>query len=278
MKDPYKVLGLDQSATDDDIKKAYRKLAMEHHPDKTGGDDTRFKEIVSAHEILKDANKRGEWKQRVTNSKFTGSPLDEQFFDDYLKSQGFSDMFNNRYGWAQNGKGQDIKTQLQITLEEAYFGIKREIRLGVKSVSVTILPGITNGQKLRLKGLGQKGLTNDLNGDLILTITILDHLDYMIDNRGLHKIHRVDSFDAILGGKSSIEIFDKKINFTIPPGTQNGTALRINGKGFPIYNQVEKYGDLYINVLIELPKDLNQDELDLLRKVKNLIDGRKQTT
>lgn len=278
MKDPYKILGLDQSATDDDIKKAYRKLAMEHHPDKTGGDDTKFKEIVSAHETLKDANKRGEWKQRFSNSSYTSSGFDEQFFDEFLKNQDFSNMFNNRYGWAQNGKGQDTKTQLQITLEEAYFGIKREIRLGVKSVSVTIQPGITNGQKLRLKGLGQKGLTDDLNGDLILTIIILDHLDYMIDNRGLHKIHKVDSFDAILGGKSSIDIFDKKINFTIPQGTQNGTILRINGKGFPIYNQFEKFGDLYINVLIELPKDLNEEELTLMKKVKSLIDGRKQTT
>lgn len=277
MKDPYEILGLDQSATDDDIKKAYRKLAMEHHPDKTGGDDTKFKEIVNAHETLKDPNKRMQWSQRQANTRFTNGPFDEQFFDDYLKSQGFSDMFNNRYGWAQNGKGQDTKTQLQITLDEAYFGSKRELRLGVKSISVTIQPGITNGQKLRLKGLGQRGLTDDLNGDLILTITILDHLDYMIDNRGLHKIHRVDSFDAILGGKSSIEIFDKKINFTIPPGTQNGTALRINGKGFPIYNQIEKYGDLYINVLIELPKDLNEEELSLIKKVKALIDGRKQT-
>jgi curved DNA-binding protein len=278
MKDPYKILGLDQSATDDDIKKAYRKLAMEHHPDKTGGDDTKFKEIVNAHETLKDSNKRMQWAQQQSNSRFTNGPFDEQFFDEFLKSQGFSDMFNNRYGWAQNGKGQDTKTQLQITLEEAYFGTKRELRLGVKSISVNIQPGITNGQKLRLKGLGQKGLTDDLNGDLILTITILDHLDYMIDNRGLHKIHRVDSFDAILGGKSSIDIFDKKINFTIPPGTQNGTVLRINGKGFPIYNQFEKYGDLYINVLIELPKDLNEEELNLIRKVKTLIDGRRKTT
>lgn len=278
MKDPYKILGLDQSATDDDIKKAYRKLAMEYHPDKNGGDDIRFKEIVSAHESIKDESKRAQWAQQHSNFRFANSPFNEQFFEEFSNGQRFSDMFNNRYGWAQNGKGQDTKTQLQITLDEAYFGTKREIRLGVKSISVNIQSGINNGQKLRLKGLGQKGLTDDLNGDLILTIIILDHLNYMIDNRGLHKIHKVDSFDAMLGGKSSIEIFDKKINFTIPPGTQNGTVLRINGKGFPIYNQVEKFGDLYINVLIELPKDLNKEELALIKKVKNLIDERKQNT
>lgn len=278
MKDPYKILNLEQNATDDDIRKSYRKLAKEHHPDKTGGDDTKFKEISSAYELLKDSAKRNEWKQRVSNSRFTSNAFDDQFFDEFLKNQDFSNMFNNRYGWAQNGKGQDIKSQIQITLDEAYFGTKREIRLGVKSIAVTILPGITNGQKLRLKGLGQRGLTDDLNGDLILTVLILDHSEYMIDNRGLHKIHKVDSFDAILGGKSSIDIFDKKINFTIPEGTNNGTILRINGKGFPIYNQNEKYGDLYINVIIELPKKLTEEELSLIRKVKTLIDGRKQKT
>ena len=276
MKDPYITLGLEQSATDDDIKKAYRKLAMEHHPDRTGGDDSRFKEIAEAYDILSDPKKKAQWQ---TRSRFGGGgsafQYDDQLFEDFLKNHGFSDMFNARYGYSQNGKGTNVNAQIQITLEEAYFGTRRELRIGMRTVAVSIEPGITNGQRLKLKGLGQKGMTEDLNGDLILTVNILDHLDYMIDNRGLHKIHRVGVFDAMLGGKSSIDIFDKKINFTIPQGTQNGMVLRIQGKGFPIYNQPEKYGDLYVNVLVELPKDLNEDEINLLRQVKDMIDGRK---
>lgn len=274
MKDPYKVLGLEESATDEDIKKTYRKLAMEYHPDRNGGDDNRFKEIAEAYEILSDPKKKAQWQ---TRNKFSGGSyqFDEQFFEEFLKNQGFSDMFNQRYGYAQNGKGSNVSAQLQISLEDAYFGTRRELRLGMKTVAVTIQPGVVNGQRLKLKGLGQRGMTEDLNGDLILTVIVLDHPEYMMDNRGLHKIHRVDVFEAMLGGKSTIEIFDKKINFTIPQGTQNGTVLRIQGKGFPIYNQPERFGDLYVNVLVELPKDLTDDEISLLKKTKELINGRK---
>lgn len=274
MKDPYQILGLEQSATEEEIKKTYRKLAMEHHPDRNGGDDSRFKEIAEAYEILSDPKKKAQWQSQ---SMFgAGSyQFDEQFFGEFLKNHGFSDMFNSRYGYEQNGKGSNVTAQLQITMEEAYFGTRRELRLGMRTVAVTIQPGITNGQRLRLKGLGQKGMTEELNGDLILTIIVLDHPDYMIDNRGLHKIHKVDVFEAMLGGKSTIEIFDKKINFTIPQGTQNGTVLRIQGKGFPIYNQPERFGDLYVNVLVELPKDLTEEEISLLKTVKQSIDGRR---
>jgi curved DNA-binding protein len=275
MKDPYKILGLDRSASDDEIKKAYRKLALEFHPDRNGGNDEQFKEIAEAYEILNDPRKKAQFN---SSFNFGNGMFDEQLFEDFLKNHSFAGSFNSRYGWADNGKGQDIKTQIHITLEEAYFGTNREIRLGLKAVVVKIQSGTTNAQRLRLKGLGQKGMTDELNGDLILTVIILDHPDYMIDNKGIHKIHKVDVFEAMLGGKSSIDIFDKKINFIIPQGTQNGTILRIQGKGYPIYNQVDKYGDLYVNVLIELPKDLTSGELSLIKDIKNMIDGRKQTT
>ncbi len=276
MKDPYNILGLDKSATHEDIKKAYRKLAMEHHPDRTGGDDTKFKEIAEAYDILSNPKKTEQWKNqsRFTNESFQ---FDDQLFEDFLKNHGFADMFNNKYGYAQNGKGSNVNAQIQITLEESYFGTRRELRIGLKTVAVTIHPGILSGQRLKLKGLGQKGISEDLNGDLILTVIVMDHPDYMINNKGLHKIHHVDVFDAMIGGKSSIEIFNKKINFTIPQGTQNGTVLRIQGKGFPIYNQVNKFGDLYVNILVELPKDLNESEITLLKKIKSMINERQET-
>lgn len=271
MIDPYKILEVNQNATDEEIKKAYRRLAKEHHPDRTHGDDTKFKEIAEAYEILSDPKKKAQWN---TQSRFSGGGFDEQFFEDFLKNQGFSGMFNNRYGWADNGKGQDVKAQIQISLEDAYHGVNREMRIGMKPISVSIPKGIRNGQRLRLKGLGQRGLTEELHGDLILTVVVADHSDYMIDNRGLHKIHRVNVFDVMLGGKGIIDIFDKKISFTIPPNTQNGTLLRIQGKGFPLYNQNEACGDLYVNILVDLPKTLNEHEKNLLLQVKNSIDER----
>ena len=274
MIDPYKILGVERNATDDDIKKAYRRLAKEHHPDRTRGDDTRFKEIAQAYEILSDPTKKAQWNnQSRFGGNFNGG-FEDQFYEEFLRSQGFSDMFNNRYGWAANGKGQDVKAQIQISLDDAYHGVTREMRIGMKPIAVTIPRGIRNGQRLRLKGLGQRGMTEDLHGDLILTVIVGDHPDYMIDNRGLHKIHRVNIFDAMLGGKGVVDIFDKKISFTIPPNTQNGTLLRIQGKGFPLYNQNEACGDLYINTLIEIPKSLTDYEKSLLLQIKESIDGR----
>lgn len=272
MKDPYIILGLNRSATSEDIKKMYRKLAKEFHPDKNGGDDTRFKEISNAYNILSDPAKKAKL-DRPTYSQF-----DEQFFEEFLKNQNFSGMFDNRYGWSQSGKGNNVIAEIQITLDEAYFGVKKELRLGLKSIAVSIKPGIINGQRLRLKGLGQKGLTDDLNGDLILTVNIQTHQDYMLDNRGLHKIHKVDVFDAMLGCKTSIEIFNKKINFNISPGTQNGAILRIQGKGFPIYEKENKCGDLYINVLLKIPDDLTTNELVSIKKIKNTINERRSLT
>lgn len=277
MKDPYKTLELEKSATDEEVKKAYRKLAMKYHPDRNGGDDSMFKEIVEAYEILTDPKKKSQWQ---SYGQFNGGSyqFDEQFFEEFLKAQGFSDMFNSRYDHSQNTKRRNITAQIQISLEEAYFGTTRELRVGMKTVSVNIQAGIMNGQRLKLKGLGQRGPSEDLNGDLILTVIVLDHSEYMIDNRGLHKIHKIDVFDAILGGKSMIEVFDKKINFTIPKGTQNGAVLRIQGKGFPVYNQPGKFGDVYVNVLIELPKNLNQNEISLFNKIKESINERSQKT
>lgn len=270
MKNPYHILGLNENASDAEIKKAYRTLAKEHHPDKTQGDDTRFKEIAEAYDILSDPQKKSQWQNR---SRFGGG-FDDQFFEEFLKNQGFSDAFNNRYGWGQNGKGQNVNAQIHITLEDSYYGTTRELRLGLRTVSVNIPKGVRHGQRLRLKGLGQKGMTEDLHGDLILTILVVEHSEYMMDNRGLHKMHTVDLFDALLGGKSVIEVFDKKISFTIPPGTQNGIMLRLQGKGFPIYNR-ETFGDLYINIMVNLPNDLTEEEAELLKQVKEKIHERK---
>jgi curved DNA-binding protein len=273
MKNPYSILGLEKSATDADIKKAYRSLAMIHHPDK-GGDSEKFKEITEAYNILSDPKKKTQYDSNSSFGRYYDT--DDQFFNEFLKAQGFADMFNDRYGWSQSGKGSNIKTEIFLTLEEAYYGVKRELRLALKTISVTIKPGIKNGQKLRLKGLGQKGLTDDLNGDLILTINIVNHPNFMLDERGLHKVHTIDMFNAILGGKSVIDVFDKKISFTIPPGTQNGSMLRLVGKGYPIYDQSDKYSDLYIKVIVELPNDLTSDELLSLTTLKNKIDERRR--
>ena len=268
MKNPYKILGLESGATDDEIKKAYRKLAKEHHPDRTQGDDSKFKEIAEAYETLNDPVKKSQWNRQSPFGR------DDQFYEDFLRGQSFGDAFNNRYGWSSDGRGQDVKATIQITLRDAYFGCHRELNIGLRSVNVKIPCGIMHGQKLRLKGLGQKAMKEDLNGDLILTVNLIEDSNFYVDNKGLHTVARIDAIEGMIGGKASITIFDKTINYTIPQCTQNGVALRVKGKGFTKYNKPDEWGDLYINVVIKMPSDLTEDEINKLKQVKESIDGR----
>lgn len=272
MKELYEKLELTEAASLDDVKKSYRKLAMKYHPDKNGGDDSKFKEISEAYEILSNPDKRSEYEREsmFTNRTF----FEDSGFNEFIKRNGFSDAFDQMYGWSKTSKARDIMLQLNISLEDAYFGTHRNIKLGLKDVKIDIPKGVKPGQKLRLKGLGQRGFTEDLNGDLIVLINIFNHPTFTLTEKGLYKNHEIDIFDAILGGKSSIDVFDKKITFNIPKNTQNNAILRVQGKGFPVFNQDEKYGDIYLNINVTLPTNLSSDEIELIENLKTSIKNR----
>lgn len=266
MKDPYQILGIDRNASDDDIKKAYRKLAKEHHPDR-GGDEGKFKDIAEAYDILTDPKKK---------AKFNGNPFggfEDAFFEDFIRNGGsgfgFSDMFNQRYG-NFSGKGSNVNAQVYITLKDAYLGTKKEIRLGTKTVSVNIGAGVKPGQKMRLKGLGQRGMTEEHNGDLILTILIQDDPNFFLDQKGLHTIKHINLYDALLGTKDEIQVFDKTITYTVPKCVRNGTMLRIKGKGFPNYHNPDTHGDFFVNIFVDIPQSLTGEQEDLVKKIKDL--------
>ena len=268
MKDPYKILGVDRNADEADIKKAYRKLAKQYHPDKSTGNEDKFKEIADAYEAITDPKRRG---------NIGGNPFGftDEFFEDFIKSGsggGFSSMFNKRYG-PNNNKGGDVTTQIHILLEDAYYGCKRSIRIGTKTVNVEIKPGVKPGQRMRLKGLGQKGMTEEQNGDLILTILILDNPNFYLDQKGLHTIKHISLYDALLGGKAEVNVFGKTITYTIPKCVKNGTMLRIKGKGFPNYNNPDVLGDLIVNILVNLPESLTEKQEELIKKMKDLENG-----
>lgn len=270
MKDPYKSLGVDRGASEDLIKKAYRKLAKEHHPDKPTGSEEKFKEIADAYDILTDPKK----KARLDGNPFGG--FEDAFFEDFVNQtrQGggdFSSMFNQQYGF--NPKGRDITAQVYITLKDGYYGCKREIRIGLKTVNVDIKPGVKPGQRMRLKGLGQRGMSEDQHGDLILTILIQDDPNFYLDQKGLHTIKHIDMYDALLGGKGEAKIFDKTITYTIPKCVKNGTMLRIKGKGYPAYNNPHILGDFYVNILVNLPANLTEEQEALVKKMKDLDNG-----
>jgi curved DNA-binding protein len=274
MKDPYQTLGVDKTAQADVIKKAYRNLAKEYHPDKSKGNEEKFKEVADAYETLSDPNKKARYDQMQSNpfgSGF-GAGFNDSMFEDLLKNQNFSGAFNQRYGF--NSKGRDTSGILRITLTEAYYGVSRDVNIGMKTIKVDIPPGIKTGQKLRLKGLGQRGQTEKLSGDLIMTIDIANDNNFFIDNQGLHTIKNISLYDALLGGRGTLNCFDKTITFTIPAGTPNGKVLRVKGKGFPIYKQKNKFTDLLISVMIDIPTDLDDEDKMLIQKIKNKHNGK----
>jgi len=271
MKDYYKILELDENASGDDIKKSYRKLALKFHPDKNPDDqeaEENFKEVAEAYEVLgNELNRRRYDSKRVINKGGWESSAFE-FFHQYGN---FSDAFNQQYG-NRNKKGKNVYTEVSISMADAYYGCEREIGLGYKrSIKITIKKGVKNGMKLRLKGLGQKGTSEDLNGDLIVTVKVLEHPTFFIDNKGLHVIEHIDAITAMIGGKGSLAIFDKEINYTIPSGTQNGKILRIKGKGFPVYENDELFSDILINVFIKIPENLNEECIELLKQIKEKL-------
>ena len=275
MKDPYKILGVEKTTTADDVKKAYRKLAKEYHPDTSSGNEEKFKEIADAYETLSNPKKKAVYDQKQNNpfGGGFGEGFSESMFDDLLKNQNFSGAFNQRYGY--NTQGRNTQGVLQITLVDAYYGVSRDIGIGMKTVKVNIPPGIRTGQKLKLKGLGQRGQTEELNGDLIMTIEVLNDNNFFIDNQGLHAINNISLYDAILGGKGTLSCFNKIITFTIPPGTANGKVLRVKSKGFPVYKQEGKFTDLLISIIVDVPTDLDLEDKAMIQKIKNKHNGEK---
>tara|TARA_R110000796_G_scaffold244857_1_gene368229 strand:+ start:157 stop:984 length:828 start_codon:yes stop_codon:yes gene_type:complete len=274
MKDPYNILGVDKSSSADDIKKAYRKLAKKYHPDTTNGNEEKFKEAADAYETLGNTQKKAQYDQMQSNpfGNFGGGDFNDSMFEDLLRNQNFSGAFNQRYGY--NTKGRNTTGVLRITLADAYYGTSRDVNIGMKTIKLDIPPGIRNGQKLRLKGLGQRGQTEELSGDLIMNIEVINDTNFFLDNQGLHTVKNISMYDAILGGKDSINCYDKIISFSIPRGTTNGKVLRVKGKGFPVYKQEGKYSDLLISVIVDIPTNLDKEDEILIKKIKDKHNGK----
>ena len=248
-------------------------MAIKYHPDKPGGNEEKFKEVAEAYD-------------KLTNPKHTNNPFGAYNKDMHYDFQvnDYSDLFErmtqDRKGWGHefnnNTKGRNVMASISIPIEDAFRGTKRQINIGLKAVEINISKGVKTGQKLRVKGHGQKGQTEQLNGDLIVEITVIENTDFYVDNKGLHTIIKVDAIDAILGIKTNISVFDNTYKFEIPSGVQNGTTLRMKKKGWPIFGQNEERGDLYVTVLITMPNDLSDEEIRAISKIRDHINGRRQ--
>jgi DnaJ-class molecular chaperone len=263
MKDPYSVLGMQKSASQDEIKAAYRKLAKELHPDVNPGDDAveqKFKEVSAAYNLLSDKEKRGKYDRGEINAD--GSPrYDSAFHRAYSQADArrgagagnagsgggfnfsggdfedlFSDLFGRtrRTGGRQTGtvKGQDVQYTIQVTFDEAARGIRRRVTLyDGKSIDVTIPPGTEDGQTLRLKGQGMPGLSGAAAGDAFILVQVDDDPRFRREGQDVHVTVPVTLDEAILGGKIQVPTIDGTVSVTVPAGSNTGSRLRLKGKG-----------------------------------------------
>jgi curved DNA-binding protein len=303
-KDYYQVLGVDKKATQDEIKKTYRKLAVKYHPDKNPGNkqaEEKFKEINEAYEVLGEVEKRKKYDQLGANwrqyeqtqqgghgSQGYGSGGQQQYYyqgnaEEAFGEGGFSDFFNTFFGGAGGSggqdpfsrfnrqgvyKGQDYQTEASISLVEAYHGTTRLLQLESQQLRLKLKPGIADGKVLRLPGKGAAGANGGSSGDLYITVHVAEDQRYKREGDNLLAQETVDLFTAVLGGKKAVETLSGKLNVTIPPGTQSGTALRLKGKGMPVYGESGKFGDLLLTIHVSIPTQLTDEQKQQFEKLK----------
>ena len=252
-KNYYDVLGVKKTATQDEIKKAYRELCKKYHPDKNGGDDTKFKEVNEAYETLGDETKRKQYDSPGMGSGFGGF-------------NGFN--FNFRQ------MASDLKMAITISLEDAYYGCKYPVNVNGKVYSIDIPKGITNGKMLKIEGLGQSGYNmygQQATGDLIVKINVQSTDKLYLNNNGLlEMVCGVDWIDAILGSEMTVKVFDRDVKVRIPRYTQNGGYTLVGNQGFHKYNS-DECGTLKVNFIIRMPKSLTDEQINNLKKVKESL-------
>lgn len=268
-KNYYDILGVDKNATQDEIKKAYRNLSKIYHPDKNKDNkdaEKKFKEINEAHSVLGDEQKRKEYDMKQSFGSAGFNPFESHW-------NPFGSNFTGGFGFRTSYQmASDITMSLTISLEDAYYGCKKPIRVGMRNMNVDIPKGVTTGKKLKLSGLGVKGhdiYGKEAMGDLIITINVQNTEKMWLNNDGsLEVMYSLNWLDAILGAEQEIDIFDKIVKFRCPKFTQNGGYSLISNKGFPKFKEEGKYGNIKVNYIIKMPKNLTDEQLKLLNKIK----------
>ncbi len=288
--DYYKVLGVGKTATESDIKSAYRKLARKLHPDLNPDDKEahkKFQQVNEANEVLSDPENRkkydkygADWKHSEAYEQARQNQQGQQFggrqsYEGNFGSDDFSDFFSSMFGKREGGRnqakfrGQDFNAELHLSLLEAFSTHKKTITVNGKHVRITIPAGVEDQQLIKLKGYGASGVNGGPSGDLFITFIIAPHPHFKRKGNDLYANEKIDLYTAVLGGETTIETLVGKIKLKVNPETQNGTKIRLKGKGFPIYKEEEKFGDLYITYEVKIPTNLTEDQKELYRKLAN---------
>jgi curved DNA-binding protein len=282
--DYYEILGVKKTATEEEIKNAYRKLARKHHPDLNPTDkdaNKKFQQLNEANEVLSDPIKRKKYDQygkdwqhsdQYEQARQSGRRNGRQGGESGFEGDDFSDFFSSMFGGGGSRskakyRGQDYNSQLQLSLRDAYTTHQQTMNVNEKTVRITIPAGVENGQSIKLKGYGAPGVNGGPSGDLYLSFAIANDLRFKRKGNDLYLNEDLELFTAVLGGDITIETMSGKIKLKVQPETQNGTKTRLKGKGFPLYKKEGEFGDLYITYSIKIPTNLTEKQKELFKQL-----------
>lgn len=302
--DYYQTLGVPKGASEKEIKNAYRKLARKYHPDLNPNDteaNKKFQQLNEANEVLSDPEKRKKYDQYGENwqhgeeyaqyarqqqqsryqepstgghaSSFEGFGGDD--FTDF--SDFFQSMFGREGGSGSAGggrqikyRGQDYNAELQLTLKDAAETHKQTLTVNGKNIRITIPAGVENGQTIKIAGHGGPGVNGGPAGDLYITFSIAGDPRFKRDGSDLHHAVKLDLYTAVLGGEVMVDTLSGKVKIKVKPETQNGTKVKLKGKGMPVYKKPAEFGDLYITYEIQIPVNLTDKQKELFEELREI--------
>jgi len=302
--DYYKILGVEKNATEKDIKNAYRKLARKYHPDLNPNDteaNKKFQQLNEANEVLSDADKRKKYDQYGENwqhgeayeqARQQQSRQQQSYaggagghgFEGFSEGGGedFSEFFQSMFGGGGMGgarsgrsrqggyRGQDYNAELHLNLQDVIESQKQTLTVNGKNIRITIPAGVENGQTIKITGHGGPGANGGPAGDLYIAFSVANDPKFKRNGNDLSTTFKLDLYTAILGGEITADTLTGKVKLKVKPETQNGTKVKLKGKGMPVYKKEGQFGDLYLTYEIELPTNLTDKQKALFEELSKL--------